>query len=274
MTERGVKAYMLFSSSKGNAAYVQHNDIEILIDAGVSARRIGRALNEIGTDITNIDAIFITHEHEDHTKGLNVISKRHGIAIYAPLMAAKSIAHARPETKDYLVSFDHGQTITLGGMKVSAYRTNHDSAASVGFRIDFGDFSFGYATDLGYLCDSVVDMLTGCETVVIESNHDPELLYNGDYPRLLKARISGKSGHLSNADCAGVLPDLVNTGTKNIVLAHLSENNNRPHIAFGECKGRLTACGFNVRDTKDMDKAEEGEVCLTVAPPDQPLRII
>lgn len=269
MCESEIKAYMLFSSSKGNVAYVKCGSDEILIDAGVSARRICASLEDIGTSIENIKAIFVTHEHNDHIGGLGTISKHHKIPIYAPHLSAKYIAKKYPTTEVLLHNNNAGNCVMLDNMKISTVGTPHDSLASVGFRIDFGEKSFGYATDIGYLSSDVTNMLYGCNYVVIEANHDVAMLRNGDYPYYLKQRILSKKGHLSNSDCADFLPNLVENGVESIVLAHLSENNNRPKIAYGECRGRLVSSGISV-----SVNGSSGDVNLLVAAPACAVKII
>lgn len=262
MVRCDLKAYMLFSSSKGNVAYVKCGNDEILIDAGVSARRICNSLDELGTSIKNIRAIFITHEHNDHINGLQTISKHYKIPVYAPYLSAKYIADCQSETADLLRSNDDGDCVELDNMRIHTVATPHDSLASVGFKIEFGDKTFGYATDIGYMSTGISEMLDGCDYVVVESNHDVDMLKQGEYPYYLKQRILGRHGHLSNTDCADFLPELVKKGTKSIVLAHLSENNNRPQIAYGECRGRLASCGINV-----SVGGNRGDVSLAVASP-------
>ena len=260
---------MLFSSSKGNAAYVKCGSDEILIDAGVSARRICGALNDLGTSINNIKAIFITHEHKDHISGLQTITKHYGIPVYAPYLSAKNIAFLQPETATVLRELEEGGSIELDNMRICSVPTPHDSLASVGFRIELGDRTLGYATDIGHMSASVAEMLMGCDYVVIESNHDKDMLRYGDYPYFLKKRILGSRGHLSNSDCADFLPLLVEKGARSIVLAHLSENNNRPQIAYGECRGKLTSCGVKVCTDDRI-----GDVILAVAAPACAVKII
>lgn len=264
-----IKAYMLYSSSKGNVAYIKCGSDEILIDAGVSARRICSSLTDIGTSINNIKAIFVTHEHNDHINGLQTISKNYKIPVYAPFLSAKYIAECQPATASVLRENDDGNTVELDSMRVTAFSTPHDSVASVGFRIDFGDKKLGYVTDIGHLSKNIINMLAGSDFVVIESNHDTEMLRKGDYPYYLKQRILSRNGHLSNTDCADFLPSLVQSGAKSIVLAHLSENNNRPQIAFGESKGKLISSGIRISSDTCL-----GDVCLAVASPEGPVKIV
>lgn len=269
MCEGEIKAFMLFSSSKGNSAYLKCGKDEILIDAGVSARRICCALNDIGTSIKNIRAILVTHEHNDHINGLATISKHYRIPIYAPYLSAKYIYERIPEAAPFLIQNDEGDCIETDNMRIYTFSTPHDSLASVGFRIELGGKLFGYVTDIGYLSCNVEKILVGCDYAVIESNHDIDMLRRSVYPQFLKHRILSRKGHLSNSDCAEFLPTLVKNGTKSIMLAHLSENNNNPQIAFGESKGRLAADGIKV-----SANGCTGDVVLSVASPFRAVRII
>lgn len=253
-----VFACTLFSSSKGNCTYVRSGRDEFLIDAGVSAKRICDSLCGIGADIKNISAIFITHEHIDHIKGLAVISKKYGIPVYAPYLCARYIKTSFPEVAPYLCENNPGNTVKLQDTVITAYATPHDSQGSVCFRITTPSGVIGYATDIGHASEQVWEALCGADSVVVESNHDLELLENGPYPRALKNRILSDYGHLSNCDCGSLLCRLVHSGTKRIVLAHLSEENNRPPLALAAARGTLMGSGIRVGE----------EVILRVAPPD------
>lgn len=253
-----VFACTLFSSSKGNCAYFRSGSDEFLIDAGVSAKRICDALRGIGTDIKNISAIFITHEHSDHIKGLSVICKKYGVPVYAPYLCKNYINSYYPEVSPFIVENNPGNTVVLSDTSVTAYATPHDSQGSVCYRITTPKGVIGYATDIGHISDQVWEALCGADSVVVESNHDLELLENGPYPRSLKNRILSDYGHLSNCDCGEVLCRLAYSGTKHIVLAHLSEENNRPPLALAAARGTLMGSGVRVGE----------QVTLRVAPPD------
>lgn len=241
-------SHILFSSSSGNCTYVKNGNEEILIDAGVSAKQISNALLKLGTSLEKISAIFVTHEHIDHIKALNVISRHHKIPIYAPAKSIDYICNTMQWTEDHLVENNGGNVVNFDSFSVSAFSTPHDSLGSVCFRIETETETLGYATDIGHLTDTVKKALSGCKNVVIESNYDPYMLKNGPYPYSTKQRILGSKGHLSNGECASFLPELVRSGTDNIVLAHLSVNNNKPHIALAESRGALNALGLCVGD--------------------------
>ena len=264
-----MKAYVLFSSSNGNCTYIKNGKEEILIDVGLSAKKISDALIKLGTNLSNITSIFITHEHIDHIKALNVICRHYRIPIYIPAKSLDFVATSMQWTEELLVENSGGAVREFDGLKITAFDTPHDSLGSVCFRIEAEDTTLGYATDIGHLTSDVKKSLTGCESVVIESNYDPYMLKNGTYPYATKQRILGDRGHLSNGECAAFLPELYKNGTRNFVLAHLSQNNNKPHIALSESRGALGANGICVCDT--FGKADAR---LCAAMPDSIVEII
>lgn len=253
----------LFSSSSGNCVYIKNKKSEYLIDAGVSAKCIEASLNGIGTTLSEIKAIFITHEHSDHVKGLETISKYHGIPIYAPSLCCASLCKS-PYIAPYVNPVVDGTPVKAEDVVFTPFKTPHDSSSSCGYVVDLGKKKIGLATDMGYITKKTAEYLTGCEGVIIESNHDLEMLKNGDYPYPLKQRILGNFGHLSNESCASFLPYLVKNGTRYIILAHLSRENNTPKLAYDEAVGMLEANGITVCDGNIC-----GDVYLSVAPRDK-----
>ncbi len=242
----------LFSSSQGNSFYIKYKNQEILIDAGVSFKMLSNKLNSLGTDISNIQKILVTHEHSDHIKGLETISKNFSIPVFINSSSALAISKEKyPYTHENLTIADAGSEILTDTMKISIFKTPHDSMGSVGFRIeaDNGD-TLGYATDIGIITKGIAKNLCGCRTVVIESNHDEDMLKNGDYPYHIKMRILSDKGHLSNRSCGNFLPVLVNTGTEQIYLAHLSHHNNTPKKAFLCATDALLENGIKESDVK------------------------
>lgn len=242
-----VKIYTLYSGSGGNSAFVRVGDTAILIDAGRNAKALCGCLSSIGEEMASICAIFITHEHSDHISALEVVAKRNEIPIYMTRQSAvkisqESAVRKRMIEKDVIFSEE------IGDIRIRSFRTSHDSLMSVGYRIEYEDegvvHAIGYATDIGYVSDDVREALIGCEAVVIESNHDVDMLMRGPYPADLKRRVRSSHGHLSNADCAEFALDLVKNGTRAIMLAHLSRENNEPEIAFDEVANAIS--GFDV----------------------------
>lgn len=248
----------LFSGSSGNCLYVGGGDGGLLIDAGVSARRIERALWAREIDLGTIRGILVTHEHTDHINGLRVLSKRFRIPVYATAgtcAALRAAGALDPETLCLPLAGDQA----VGEFWVVPFATSHDSRESCGFRITLpDDRCVGVATDLGVVTQTVRDHLRGCDLIHMESNHDIRMLENGPYPYPLKRRILSDRGHLSNAACAAELPSLVREGTTRIYLGHLSRENNMPQLAYATAQAELTACGL----------IENRDYLLQVAPPE------
>lgn len=241
-----LKAYTLFSSSKGNSTYISYGKDAFLIDAGASMRAISTAVESLGGSLKKLRGIFVSHEHDDHTKGLKVISKNCGIPIYTDPKCMNLISMQAPAAEECLVPTLAGDVVHIGDIKVTVYPTPHDSVRSFCYRIETAGGSLGYATDIGHISDEVQDALFGCDSVLIESNYDPLLLQNGPYPKFLKERIDSARGHLSNAACACLAPVLARCGTRSISLAHLSETNNTPRLAFEATKERLNEYGVSL----------------------------
>jgi len=252
----------LFSSSKGNCAYIEYGNDRLLIDAGASAKGINAALSILGTDLSAIRGILISHEHSDHTRGLQTISKRYGTPIYTSAKCMDYIGISCPEAEDHLVPVEAGDTVHIGDISINVYPTPHDSVRSFCYRVQAGNTTLGYATDIGHISDAVQDAVFGCDAVVIESNHDPVMLENGPYPPSLKSRIAGRKGHLSNPACACLAPVLARCGTRSIVLAHLSETNNTPQKAYDASRQKLREYGVTI-----AGEVFAADLCLQVAKP-------
>ena len=232
----------LYSGSKGNATVIRAGGKTILIDAGKSARILCCALNSVGVSPESIDAIFITHEHTDHVSALQTYSHKYNTPIHILLSSAKKKFYGLRDEKLFSNMVFHDKPnfeVNIGEVTVSSFPTPHDSCGSVGYKISFMDnekkISIGIATDIGCVTDEMRDNLLGCESVILESNHDKEMLHKGPYPYELKQRIASKHGHLSNCECAALCATLTQNGTKSIMLAHLSEECNLPEIAYNEC---------------------------------------
>ena len=241
----------LYSGSGGNSTFIRVGDHAILIDAGKSARALCRALADIGEDIENINAIFITHEHSDHVSALDVLSKKHAIPIHITSVSAERFdERSAPYCFSRLFMHPTEFCECVGGMTVRSFRTPHDSRMSVGYRIEFSDgerkYAVGYATDIGYISEPIRQNLLGCDAVVLESNHDVDMLMTGPYPRDLKLRVASKRGHLSNCECADFAAELAENGTRSILLAHLSKENNEPCLALDVTQRALLGLGVEV----------------------------
>ena len=246
----------------------------MLVDAGISMKRIASALNALDSGLEKIEAIFVTHEHSDHTKGLGMIAKHTGIPIFLSYESAKEIYLAlRQSGGEEADAFrrcariiEPGKCYDALGLNAEAFEVPHDSVRCLGFRLtsDEGEAVLGIATDVGHVSAGVCASLSGCESVIVESNHDPVMLKNSSYPAALKERIASEYGHLSNPDCGALCAGLVRTGTKRLTLFHLSEENNLPSLARDTVLGAICATG--ARETEDFclntaQKENITEVC-------------
>ncbi|MDR1630197.1 MAG: MBL fold metallo-hydrolase [Oscillospiraceae bacterium] len=250
--------FSLFSSSSGNCTYIGTAKEGILIDAGRNAKQIELSLMHMQVDPASIQAIFITHEHTDHISGLRVFASRYGIDVYASngtLCELDCAGHLNGRFNAYIMGTGCVET---GSLKVCAFNTSHDSRESLGFCIETPDKrKVTVATDTGIITEEIESALMGSDLVLLESNHDLNMLETGPYPYVLKRRIKSDKGHLSNDACALMLQKLVNAGTTRIVLGHLSKENNLPRLAYAASKTALCEVG-----------AKEGcDYLLSVAPP-------
>ncbi len=225
-----MKFQTLCSGSKGNCAVLTTGGTTVLIDLGMSVPALERALEERKTKPEKIDAVFITHEHTDHILGLDAFSKKYGKKVFVHEKGFLETAKKLYWTNRYLTSFDSAPFV-FKDLKVSSFRCQHDSAYCCGYRFDDGKAAIATVTDLGKT-DGLAAFVEGCGLVLLESNHDTEMLRNSDYPYILKNRIGGSSGHLSNEQAADAAVKMAKQGVRRILLGHLSENNNTPETAF------------------------------------------
>lgn len=241
---KNFEAYTLFSSSKGNSAYIKAGDTEILIDTGKSCKAICTALNSIGTELDRIDAVFITHAHSDHTMGLATLSKKGKMPIYATGKTANQIMDKCGP--DRISPMEDRFSVMVGDVTVRSFVTPHDSMGSVGYIVDFGgEYCFGYCTDTGCISREMAEELAHCDGVLIEANYDEKMLNQGCYPDYLKARISSPTGHQSNSKAAQLCCILARAGVKKIMLGHISPENNLPELALKCCCNALFENGFD-----------------------------
>ncbi len=247
-----IRIVTLYSGSKGNSTYIKMADTAILIDAGRSAKRLCAALKEIGSDIEEIRAIFITHDHSDHISALETLCKCHAIPIHMTDRSASVYdRYAGSPVHHCLKRHSPIYTVEIGDIRVRSFATPHDSLMSVGYRIEMicdsgKESAVAVATDIGYVTDDIVENLLGCEAVVVESNHDIQMVNDGPYPDYLKRRILSKRGHLSNAECGRLSSYLASKGTRAFMLAHLSEENNEPILALEETERAISDSGIVV----------------------------
>lgn len=237
----------LFSGSGGNCTYIGGNDGGILIDAGVSCKRIETALMQRNIDPKSIRAIFVTHEHNDHISGVRVFATKNNAVVYATegtLAGMDRLGIINGKYQTVTVDRSHND---VAGMDIIPFDTMHDTPESCGYIIHTSDDrKIAVATDIGFVTDTVRQALTGCDLVLIESNHDVHMLRNGNYPYYLKQRIFSATGHLSNESCADELPSLAQNGTTRFYLGHLSHENNLPQIAYNTSLNRLVSSGLKL----------------------------
>lgn len=237
-----MKVFVFASGSGGNCLLVSDKGTNILIDAGISMRRIESCLSQSEISMNDIAGVLITHEHSDHISALKTMAKKVGVGIYAPHTVAARIAGMFPETEELIRIIPVGERFAIGGLSVRAFHTSHDTDESVGYRVE-GSGCFSIATDTGCLTDEIEEGLFGADAVLIESNHDEQMLRYGPYPAYLKRRILSEHGHLSNEECALAARRLVQSGTRTIILGHLSKVNNTPEKAMGVSEKMLADTG-------------------------------
>lgn len=224
-----MRVCLLASGSKGNAILVDAGGSKILVDAGLSASEILRRLASIGIEATELDAVLISHEHTDHTRGAGTLARKLKIPLLLSYPTCREI-HASLK-KVEVVEFESGYPFSFKGLLIDPFPITHDACDPVGFLLECDDGKVGIATDLGIATRLVKDKLKECRVLVLESNHDEEMLLNGPYPWHLKQRIKSRHGHLSNTESAELLDEIIHPGLEGIFLAHLSEVNNDPEIA-------------------------------------------
>lgn len=252
------KISTMFSSSRGNCTYISSGSDSLLVDAGVSCKQILCGLEQHRFDPAGLRGIFITHCHSDHIAGLRVLLKKFNIPVYASKETlGQLILEGTFNEKSRYYDIEDNPELSMD-IDVDFFRTSHDCEGSGGYVFTFNNGEkAAVCTDLGYVSDTVRNAITGVKTLVFESNHDVGMLQNGIYPFATKQRILSDEGHLSNVACANELPELIKNGTSNIILAHLSRDNNTPDLAMVTSRSVLIENGF-----------KEGiDYTLSVAPP-------
>lgn len=230
----------LFSGSSGNAIYVSNNNTRLLVDAGLSGKKIEEAVSSIGEDIRDIQAILVSHEHMDHIMGAGVLARRFGIPIYANKKTWDAMEGTLKKVQPECIRvFNTGDNFIIGDLEIHTFRTPHDAVESVGFNFIYNGKKVTIATDIGHMNKNILSCLEGSDMILLESNHDIEMLKVGRYPWPLKQRILGDTGHLCNDMAAQVVAYLAKRGTKKFLLGHLSKENNFPELAFETVKNAL-----------------------------------
>lgn len=238
-----IKFQSIVSGSSGNCTLVCCNNTKILIDCGISGKKITAYLNDIGIDPCEINRILVTHEHIDHTNGVGIMSRKFDIPILASegTWSGMDIGKIADENRQI---FSKNKSMEIGDIKITPFDIPHDAMQPTGYVLEAEDKKFALATDIGHITNEVVKSLTGCDAVILESNYDEHMLQTGPYPQNLKVRISGAKGHLANKDAGTLATYLAKNGTKHIMLGHLSNENNSPEIAFSEVAREMEFSGI------------------------------
>jgi phosphoribosyl 1,2-cyclic phosphodiesterase len=244
MPGAATRSCALRSGSSGNAIFVGSGRTRLLVDAGVCCRTIEQSLQEIGETAADLDGILVTHEHIDHIAGVGILMRRHRIHLYVNLATWQAMRPVIGPVDEKLIHLvEAGRPTAVGDLALTAFATPHDAVSPVGYRIETRQGSVAVFTDIGSLQEHLFDQISGCRTVYIEANYDHAMLMAGSYPAMLKQRIAGSQGHLSNDDCATAVCRLLNEGTSHFVLSHISKDNNFPELALLTVNSRLQASG-------------------------------
>ncbi|ACL70771.1 MBL fold metallo-hydrolase [Halothermothrix orenii] len=249
-----VNVSVLASGSSGNCVYITDGKVNILVDAGLSGKEIARRLKKVGVDPGNIDAILVTHEHKDHIKGVGILSRRYDIPVFANELTWKAAEPCLGEIKSNNCKIFDGD-FSIGNLGVIPFSSSHDAEDPVGFVFKCRNLKLGLATDMGIMPDEAKAYLKGSDLLIIEANHDLDMLMTGSYPWFLKKRIRSAQGHLSNDDTAAILPELIEDNFPRILLAHLSQDNNIPELAYITVKNGLEEEGFIIGRDLEVDFA-------------------
>lgn len=260
-----LKFCSIFSGSSGNCLFVNSNHTKLLIDSGVSCKKVCEGLESIGTSIEDIDAILVTHEHSDHVQSIGTVSQKYNIPVYANLETWDAMEKQRNKIAPSNIKiFENDTDFQLNDLTIHPFSTPHDAANPCGFNIHNGTKRLSIATDLGHMNNDIISQLYSSSFVFLESNYDPEILKVSKYPFPLKQRISGPHGHLSNSTAGKTISNLLlKKDLKEVMLGHLSKENNFPELAYQTVTNEL------IESNSDLDK-----IRLSVATRHEPSKIV
>jgi len=236
-----LKFCSLFSGSSGNSIFIGTDKTKILIDAGLSGKKITEALLSVGEDPANLNAILVSHEHDDHIRSLGILSRKYNIPVYANEMTWEALrGNIKGIDAKNIKYFEANKEFEICELGIKAFPVPHDANDPVGFCFFYGGKKITVATDIGHVTQQIRECIEGSYLLLLESNHDVKMLQVGNYPWWLKQRILGENGHLSNEVAAEVVADMAEKGTQHFLLGHLSKNNNFPQLAYQTTYNALT----------------------------------
>lgn len=245
----GIRFSVLSSGSTGNATIIENEDVRLLVDTGLSMKRVEQLLQEREMSAADLDAILVTHEHSDHIKGLGALARKYDLPIYANEKTWEALhKHLGQIAEERIHVMDTGEMKDFGTLKVESFGISHDAAEPVGYCFHAGEEKLSLATDLGYMSTKVRDKIIDSDVLVLESNHDVEMLRMGKYPWNIKRRILSDIGHLSNEAAGEALCELLSGQTKRVYLAHLSRDHNLMDLAKLTVNNILEEQGIYVSD--------------------------
>lgn len=247
---------VLASGSTGNAFYIETGEQRLLVDAGLSGKKMDSLFERISVDPDKLDGILVTHEHSDHIKGLGIFARKHDLPIYANEKTWAAMENSLGKLKlDQKFQFDLGSVRSFGDLEVESFGVSHDAAEPMFYTFRHDGQKVALVTDLGYVSERIKKTVEDADAYIFEANHDVEMLRMGRYPWNVKRRILGDSGHVSNEDCGLALTDIISNRTKRIYLAHLSLDNNMKDLAKMSVNQILTERGIDV-ELHDTDPNE------------------
>lgn len=254
-----MKFCSLYSGSSGNSIFIASDNSRILIDAGLSGKSIEQALRDIEENPSEVDGIFVTHEHIDHIKGVGILSRKYNIPIYANELTWNAMEGTLGNIKDENIKIIDEKGVSIKDLDIMSYRIPHDAVSPCGYKVLNNSKAVCVATDLGYFSDEVKYAIKDADVILLESNHDVEMLKFGPYPYSLKRRILSNVGHLSNDDCGEAIAEIVDGKKKRIILGHLSKTNNYPDLAYKTVINLLAEKKIDIKEEVLVTMAKRGE---------------
>lgn len=249
----------LASGSSGNCYYVGTRSSGILIDAGIGSRVIRRHLRKMGVDFSQLWGVFVTHDHTDHIRGVGMLGECFHLPVYATRRTHEGMSRNFCMTRDISASrkyIEKGETVEVGGLRVTAFPVSHDATDSVGYTVEYGGTRITFATDLGCVEADMLAHLAQADYLVLEANYDEQMLREGKYPYYLQQRIMAPTGHLSNDQTGACLAEHWHRGLKHVFLCHLSRENNRPEVAYDTVCRYLTERHIRVGEDLELTPLE------------------